>query len=129
MDEQKTEQDKCLIVTLGGANYTLPVGNVERVLSLPRSAVSSVPFDGKGRVRGIFNYQGSVIALIRHSGLLPDRDKTGDETLTVVILQDEGRRFALPVDKATAVTAQDTRTEAIPLNVHALYTGEPADDH
>lgn len=113
-----------MLVQIGGASYLLPAENVECALKLPRELIFPIPFDEKGRLRGIFEYRGSLEAILNCGGLRSESDISGNAELTAVLLKSADKRFAILVDSADAVISEADNTNAQKLDVQQLYSGE-----
>lgn len=123
MNVQNDANPSMMLVTIGDRRYLIPVADVECALFLRRAAISAVPFDAGGKIRGIFSYKGAVVAIMRCPELCPLSDDNGEENLTAVILRRQGARFALLVDSAQAIVRDSADADIPVLTAQALYQG------
>lgn len=114
---------RALIATIGGEPYALPTASVQRVLTLPRSAVTTL--EG----RPCFEYAGMHVAIITAGEILelPEAQHRSDQ-LHIVLLAAGDRRYGLAVDgfegeRSLVVRRLDERLGEVP-DVAAASTDE-----
>ncbi|MFM8353871.1 MAG: response regulator, partial [Gammaproteobacteria bacterium] len=112
-----------LIATIGGEPYALPTASIQRVLTLPRSAITTL--EG----RPCFEHAGVHIAIVTAGEILelPEAQNRSDQ-LHIVLLAAGERRYGLAVDgfegeRSLVVRRLDDRLGEVP-DVAAASTDE-----
>jgi len=108
----------------GGDAYAIPAENAVRVMRVERERISPLPFVEQEGVMGVFNHNGSVVAIASIPGLYR-QEYDGQAVLTLLLITCEKGLFAIPVDGVLGMAdAADAQKSARLLNARSLYEGK-----
>lgn len=108
-----------LTFTCAGERFAIDIQSVRQIT--PASGLTRVP-GSRPEVAGIANLRGAIVPVLNLGGMLGMTDTRPDDQARLIVLEQNGRRTALLVDRVHEVLKIDPRTLA-----PAAHDAPPAD--